>query len=368
MDQDTFRQIVGDNLVPMLQATLQPDAVESTNREALASYLDPTRLAVKPERGAGYRLVLTRSQGFTPRERTLAGHFIAELAAVVALNAGDYQPDLLRAIQMRVVARDLAGGPRLLSILERLQTWSSQTYEGQRIVASVGLDIVDAGTDILLDDLWDQPFGPVMTNGYDTLLVVGVDSQVGDLLQLTTGQVARTAPYRLREIACWASGDRIAAVLNQRGEILLFQDQSLRFARRGGSWHHYVHDTNIRRISPPQDRPLREAMYESCLDVAFARTGGCIGVIGRDHAAELGGLVSADDLLSQSSTFKARLLSRVIQGRRFQDLDRRARTELLSLDGAMVLSHQGVILAAGSIIDVPAGSVGGGGQPRQHGD
>src|SRR5206468_3254401 len=159
------------------------------------------------------------------------------------------------------------------------------------------------------------------------------------------------------EIACWASGDRIAVVLNQRGEILVFQGESLRFVRRSGSWHHYVHETNIRRLSPPRDRELREAIYESCLDVSFARTGGCIGVVSEPNRDRVADFLSEDDLLSRLGTYKTRLLSRVIDGRRFQALDRRARAELLSLDGAMVLDRNGAILAAGAIIDVPSGSV-----------
>lgn len=97
MDQDEFRKVVDDNLVPMLQATLEPAAVPSTNREGLASY--PTHLRVKPTRDAGYGLVLTG----------------------VALN-----------------------------------------------------------------DLWDAPFGPVLTNGFDTLLVVGSDLEIADLTQRVT--------------------------------------------------------------------------------------------------------------------------------------------------------------------------------------
>ena len=135
------------------------------------------------------------------------------------------------------------------------------------------------------------------TNGFDTLLVAGSDLEIASLRQLTTGEVSRTAPYRIREIACWASEQRIATVLNQRGEILVFQGQSLRFARRGGSWHHYVHETNVRRMSPPVHRELREAIYESCLDVSFARTGGCIGVVNEPNRAQVGTLVSSDDLL-----------------------------------------------------------------------
>lgn len=346
----------------MLQATIEPGAVASSNQEALASYVNLNRLEVKPARNAGYRLVLTRTPTFTSRERELAGQFITELARVVGLDAGPYQPDLIAAIPRRVVARHLGGGDALLSVLQRLETWSSQTYEGQRIVASIGLDVEPAASGILLDELWDQPFGPVMTNGFDTLLVVGSDSEVTAVQQVSTTNVSRTAPYRLREIACWAAGERISVALNQQGEILVFQDQSLRFARRNGSWQHYVHETNIKRMSPPGNRSLREAIYESCLDVSFARTGACIGAVHEAHIDEVATLVSPDDLLSAQATYKTRFIARIVGGVNFQSLDRRARAELLALDGAMLLDRNGRILAAGAILNVPSGSADGGGR------
>lgn len=362
MNQVEFRQVVEEYLAPMLQATIEPGAVQSTIQEALASYVNLNRLEVKPVRNAGYRLVLTRTPTFTSRERELAGQFITELARVVSLNAGSYQPDLIAAIPRRVIASHLGGGDVLLSVLQRLETWSSQTYEGQRIVASIGLDVEPAQSGVLLDELWDQPFGPVMTNGFDTLLVIGNDSEVAAVQQISTTNVSRVAPYRLQGIACWATGERISVVLNQQGEILVFQDQSLRFARRNGSWQHYVHETNIKRMSPPGNRSLREAIYESCLDASFARTGACIGAVHQAHIDEIATLVSADDLLSAQATYKTRFIARVVGGATFQLLDRRARAELLALDGAMLLDPNGRILAAGAILNVPSGSVDGGGR------
>jgi hypothetical protein len=307
-------------------------------------------------------LVINRSPTFTGRERKLAGQFISELAAVVKLGAGDYEPELIRAIPRLVVAAHLGGGTRLRSVLERLETWSSQTYEGQRIVAAIGLDAIPAGTSIALDDLWEEPFGPVLTNGFDTLLVVGSDSQIQGVQQISTSSVSSTAPYRLREVACWAKGERISVVLNQHGEVLVFQNQSLRFARRSSNWLHYVHETNIRRMSPPKNRSLREAIYESCLDVSFARSGGCIGVVNQAELDRVSEIVSPDDLLASLGTYKARVISKVVGGELFQSLDRRARSELLSLDGAMMLDRDGRILCAGTIVNVPGGSVGGGGR------
>lgn len=362
MDQESFLQVVDEYLVPMLQGTLAPGTVPSTPREGLTSYANLNQLKVKPTRDAGYRLVINRSPTFTDRERELAGQFISELAAVVKLNAGDYEPELIRAIPRRVVAAHLGGGTRLHSVLGWLETWSSQTYEGQRIVASIGLDAIPAQTSIALDELWEEPFGPVLTNGFDTLLVVGSDSEIRGVKQLYTPRVSRTAPYRLREVACWANRKRISVVLNQHGEILVFQNQSLRFARRSGNWLHYVHETNIRRMSPPKDRSLREAIYESCLDVSFARTGGCIGVVNQAQLDQVSEIVSGDDLLASLGSYKSRVISQVVGEQPFQSLDRRARSELLSLDGAMILDRDGRILCAGTIVNIPGGSVGGGGR------
>jgi hypothetical protein len=76
----------------------------------------------------------------------------------------------------------------------------------------------------------------------------------------------------------------------------------------------------------------------------------------------IGNLVSAADMVAARSNYKTQVLSRIIGGSSFQRLDRRARAELLALDGAMILDRNGRILAAGTIIDVPSGSVGGGGR------
>ncbi|MHB1326170.1 MAG: hypothetical protein ACYC0L_08220 [Thermoleophilia bacterium] len=213
-----------------------------------------------------------------------------------------------------------------------------------------------------MDKLWSESFGPVMTNGYDTMIVVGSDGDIHQFLQLSTGNESRTAPFRLNEVACWATGDRISIVLNRHGEVLVFQGSSLRFARRSGKWLHYVHEANISRMNPPHNRELRRAIYESCLDVSFARSGGCLGVIAYGQTGKLAYLVDKQDLLSLTGSYKTKLVANAIDGKAFHELDRRLRLELMSMDGAVVLDWHGVVLAAGAIIEVPAGSADGGGR------
>jgi hypothetical protein len=45
---------------------------------------------------------------------------------------------------------------------------------------------------------------------------------------------------------------------------------------------------------------------------------------------------------------------------KFQELDRRFRQELLAIDGATLIGHDGTVLAVGAILKIEGGSTGGG--------
>jgi hypothetical protein len=135
MDPTAFREVIEQDLAPMLQAQIQAGTVTSTPREKTTSYDGPVKIAVKPERSTLWRLLLSRSQAFSSEEHGLAEQFINELGRILALGPGDHREELLKGLPRRVVAAHLGAGPLLRSSLERLEEWSSQTYEGQRIVA-----------------------------------------------------------------------------------------------------------------------------------------------------------------------------------------------------------------------------------------
>ena len=161
-------------------------------------------------------------------------------------------------------------------------------------------------------------------------------------------------------IANWTTIDerRIALTLNRVGEILVIRDEQLLFARRSGHWHFLTHEPVISQmVIPRRDRNIRIAIYETCLDASFARTGACIGVVGGAHAREWQILVDGADHIDLATTTKTRAISKMIRGRKFQNLDRQFRQELSAIDGATVLSHTGRLLA---ILRISGGSSGGG--------
>jgi hypothetical protein len=94
LDESTFRNYVKQDLAPFLEGTVSDETFTSTSRDGLASYENFCRLFVKPTRESKFRVAIDRSQRFERHEELLAKQFIDELAAVIALDAGDFQLDL----------------------------------------------------------------------------------------------------------------------------------------------------------------------------------------------------------------------------------------------------------------------------------
>ena len=108
------------------------------------------------------------------------------------------------------------------------------------------------------------------------------------------------------------------------------------------------------------ERDIREVIYTSSIDSSFARTGACIGVIDPQSVENLEVAINQNDYLQSGECSKTQTLNMIVRDRKFQELDRRLRQELLAIDGATVLSVDGQILAVGAILKIAGGSAGGG--------
>ena len=67
-----------------------------------------------------------------------------------------------------------------------------------------------------------------------------------------------------------------------------------------------------------------------------------------------------DSFLFEEKCAKTATLKKLISGRKFQELDRKFRQELIAIDGAVIIDYDGKILAVGAIVKIEAGSTGGG--------
>jgi hypothetical protein len=277
-----------------------------------------------------------------------------------------YKADLRATFPRRVVTKALCQTKQqeetILTAIDQLSSWSGQQYDGKPIPAAIGFMPVKQTGSVSFREFSDEPFSAVISNGYDTILTCNFNGDVlGHETLLPPKKCPSGAPFRLGLIAHWAKDGRIALVLNRAGEILVFRDGQLRFTRRGAQWHFLTHNPVLDQMARPDLREVRHAVYSTCLDASFARTGACIGIVIPLYASEWQDTAdNPDDYLSPATSKKARVLKSMIGTDKFQDLPRQLRQELVAIDGATVINHEGTVLAVGAIVTIEGGSEGGG--------
>ncbi|MDP3800573.1 hypothetical protein [Brevundimonas sp.] len=374
MQEELLREIANQYLVPLFSGAYLTTGLDKKSSSKRVAWRDPMSIAFKVERGDNYRLILTRPQRFAqPGEVTLTEYqvvqaFVDIVGGMAPQLATDLRHDLLSTFQRRVVARAVQGEAReslILNGIDRLAHWGNRLYEGAPISASIGFRNLPQTDGITLEELSKEEFGAVISNGFDTLLEFDFAGQlISHQSNLAiTGVIPSYCPLRQAYIAEWTTKKetRVALSLNRLGEVLIFRNQELLFARRSGQWHFLTHDPVIMQMGIPKDPDLRKVIYETCLDASFARTGACIGVVGFEDSQKWREVVvHKDDYLSFPTSTKAKTLKKIIGTRSYMQLDRRLRQELAAIDGATVLSHTGQILAIGAILKIDGGSTGGG--------
>lgn len=394
MTQSRFKHLVRRFIMPLVAGTTIRECRGVCPHYAVRRPLISIRLSLEPRLGRSKVVFLSRGQAFTDDEVKLSGDIVRKWSAAFAdshLDA-DYQDVVAERCQMEAIAEflDFSARACLLRILDVMIGWGGQSYEGQRIAFSVGLEEADGADNApTFVDLEHENFLKVMTSGYDTLLVCdrqgrvlrhdtlvpafpdGVDESSRRAREMVELEVAAMehayAPVHYLPIARWAAGGRYAVSLNREGEILLFKDRTLLFVRRRGQWIFFTHSAYIAGLGGRGRKvAVRRALYQTMLDVSFKRSGGCIGLWKprRGHGdmcvAAPDRLDVSEEAMPASLSPKNRFLRQIIGGRTFQQLPRKLRQELVSIDGATVLMHDGTILAVGAILRIEGGSAGGG--------
>ncbi|MEE4539871.1 MAG: hypothetical protein V2J51_15440 [Erythrobacter sp.] len=373
MDADLLNEISERYLLPFFSgARLDPVLVPSSPSEHSVAVINPQTIAFKVNKSDPYRIRIQRDQPFEKksdqaREARVIESFVEILQSMNNELKGPLRDDLLSTFQRRVVARAMAekGNEReILTVIDQMALWASRLYEGAPISSAVGIDPKAVGaSDIDLSTISKNDFGSVLSNGFDTLLLFDSSLNfVGHEILSPGAATARNCPWRHSSVVDWtAAGDgRVAIVLNRLGEILIFRDSQLLFARRSGTWHFLTHAPILGQMRVPQDREIRSALYETALDASFARTGACLGTVSAGSASNWEKVISQGDRLALKASDKAKTLSRVIDGRKFHELGRTLRQELVAIDGATVINHEGEVLAVGAILQIDGGSTGGG--------
>lgn len=261
----------------------------------------------------------------------------------------------------------------LASILDGFENWSARTYEGRKPTFTIVVDFedkqaVDEQHPSILDVLTEDFFAP-LSNSVESGILISAQGALLEYVDFLQTEVENNSysPLRFIAVANYAEEEKVCFTLTNNGEVLIFKNQKLFFSKRNGGWSYYNHDSTV-RIMAGSSTAVKRAMYETILDVSFARTGGCLAAVPLANEKNLikeGGrsadsTIKCDDLLAEPSSVKSRAISRLVRGRKFQHISRTMRKELVGIDGATILNYRGEILAVGAIIKISGGSTGGG--------
>lgn len=309
---------------------------------------------------------------------------------------------LYRAAVQDGIARWLAGDAKddnINALFDELETWAVKTYEGKNVTMGFIINPeaesdFGAGQQKWLDFMHDDA-SAMLTDCIHS--VIELDAHCNfvayhSLNRMAGYQLSYKTPLRFSQlIQAFVREKKRGVFLLNNGDIVLAKDQEIRFVRRNLRWLNLSYsafrnalqpfvekDNGISVTSSAKMEKILESIFASVLDVSFSHAGGIIAVVGKSWPGSTCNkecdnepiLAPCDDLLSSAydveensediRTLKRAILKRLIAGKTFDKLDRKLRSELLSLDGACIIGRNGKVQAFGAIIQNDSGSLGGG--------
>jgi hypothetical protein len=371
-----FKKIVKDYVCPMLSgAEITDNVIEVEKSHDLAALQHNGQLMhLSPAKQAAYKLELRRNQTFNGADTELVKAVLKEIVAVYDSSIPLYRNRVIGyAIEVGLCRfLSAAHSKVLVDILQAFDEWSVRTYEGRKPTFSI---VVEFDNKQAVDEEYPpiksilrEDFSALLSNSAESALVVSAHGALycyATLPLVTYDNIY--VPFRFVTLANHATEHKICLTLTNNGDILIFKDQKLFFSKRNGKWSYYNHESILKKLGAGA-MELRKALYATILDVSFARTGGCIAAISLanvkriivDDGTSAESTIKRADILKKPTSIKANALNRLIQGRKFQELDRVSRKELVGIDGATIVDNSGNVIAAGAIIKIDGGSSGGG--------
>jgi len=412
MEKEKFVEVVNRLILPLFVGSFITGEEESTTRESEVAFGKQNTLWIKPNKNEEYRLCMKRGRAFQSYEVLLLKNIFKEIDDIDGLIIEN--PNYEATLQERAIEKAMceviseSAGETMLGIITELEKWSYRTYEGKKINFGV---VIDTSADeersefLHYSKIFDKDFFVLLSDGKKSYAEFNRD---GYFKGCTTLQRLRNyatiTPNEFDSIAKYCGDKRIGIVLTENGDILIFKNRNLMFAKRKNRWNIYSHEEVIQLLSyrSSSNKDVRRSVYLTALDCSYNYSGGILVYLKRDMTNDaLVHIGSRDilteehfemkkqrvieeagqkqdlkkimqvtnyyagtfqDFLERNNCYKTLALQKLIAGKKFYELTRKMREDLVALDGALIVDYDGTIIAAGAILKIEAGSSGGGGR------
>ena len=402
MNKQDFLEFLESNVLGLFTGSEIVGEEPSTPRDACVAQGTAGSVLVKFRKADEYRYIIKRVQPFKHFEISIIKSIIAEMSKIYATKiAHEYRKQIEHIITEKAICKSITTHyATLQNLLTALSNWGMRTYEGNH--ATFGFILgnrrsKESNPNLSIKNLLNKDFCALLGDGTNTVIELSANGYLVNYItnpKITSENLL--VPYEYLKMANLCTGSKIGVCLLADGDILLIKDKALIFAKRSGNWVSFSHQVIIDKLADRtgEGEDVRKAVYLSSLDTSFNKCGGCVVHVSNGERYNVLKHINSADVLveecykhimeeSKSKSFFAELteendyepfnefikqdkctktanLIRIINGRKFHELGRKLRLELMGIDGATVIDYDGTILAVGAIIKIEAGSTGGG--------
>lgn len=406
MKKSLFLDFLKDNILTLFTGSEIIGEEVSSPRDNCVAQGEAGAIKIKFSRKDNYRIIIKRAQPFKNFEIHLVKSIIEEMSKVYELKFFEnYKHSVETMIIEKAICKSLtnSSSKTIALILNELTYWAQRTYEGKNmifgcIVTRNKYGNKNTNNNLHISKALSRDFSALLTDGENTFIEISSDGYITDYISyMKQHEYNLYAPYKQLKLATLSVGSKVGIALNQEGDILIFKDKSLLFAKRSGKWVCYSHEEIVSKLSEKagDHEDVRKAIYLSALDTSFNRYGGCIVHLNNTELSNVLKHIDDPDVIDQGSydtiqeirrnksffselemlgkddnsfdnflreekCVKSATLKQLIKGRKFQELDRKFRQDIIAMDGATIISYDGTIIAVGAIIKIEAGSSEGG--------
>ena len=271
-----------------------------------------------------------------------------------------------------VVASHIQGHHKLAapvaSVFSALHKLSEQSYENKALTFGCILDPrktgQSSGANFPAEFLRSKKY-KALSDGFRTAYIVSTNGRILGFADLDRYYKDKDSLTEKHYFPDWAEAiarssrkGRCGIALSRQGDILVFDEGTLRFTYRYGRWQYWNHNhlvnllrdrARAQRVPAALAGRVIGAIYRASLDVSFRRSGGLFVIL--HNRKDLRQIAKDGDAIGDNKRGNTDLeFDNVLKDHTIQSLPRPVIVELASLDGAVVLDNSGRIRAYGAVL------------------
>lgn len=322
---------------------------ENSRRDLAVSFDTKHRIRIYFSRESTVYFTLKRSVPFSIEEKIFLEDLVLHISSYRAMGR-----DVMtrgQEIVEKCIARNIDAGQAdmVFRLIRLFSTWAEQKKDGDDTALTAGIYFnknKTAGENIFARDRHDYLLK--LGSARDMMLVLSNNGMIlkwENIAGYKAKHPGLLAPLAFENLASWTDSRHKAAIcLTPGGEILLFKNKKLLFAKKGRRWrclpHSLLINNFIMEYDDEDEKSVRKAAYLTSLDLAFA---------GRDKDIVL--ILAPNEENAMKFFFPAApevcdAVRTIAGSKKFFEIPRPQRTELCLAGETIILDRSGRIIAA----------------------